>query len=101
MELGRWWLELAANQDHYIVVEFRNIYVLYKHCTNNQELAANQALDHYFPLNVCSLLSPRTLHFYNISSTNEVQMYSYSWPSVVWPDMEELISPPFVGENRF
>ena len=25
----------------------------------------------------------------------------YSWPSLVWPNTEELISRPFVGKNRF
>ena len=26
---------------------------------------------------------------------------TYSWPSLVWPNTEELISRPFVGENWF
>ena len=35
------------------------------------------------------------------SVTPSLFAVTYSWPSLVWPYTEELISRPFVGENRF
>ena len=61
-------------------------------------------------MNFCSTEQPRKSlslllviakkYKYNSEKYN-CPSYIYSWPSLVWPYTEELISRPFVGENGF
>ena len=53
-------------------------------------------LAYFFEL---SGMSRQTFALAALAQVNSVE--SYSWPSLVWPNTEELISRPFVGENRF